>query len=294
MSHRISEIEVSGPTKLRAESWRPAHTPRGVVVLVHGWGEHVGRYVHLTRELGTRGFAAVGADHRGMGASGGRRGDILSFCQYVEDLEQVLEHTRREFFGVPVVVYAHGVGALIEMRRLMEHGGVDTGVRGSLLASPVLSFSSAPALLDQLARAVLKRAAPRMIFGAPFDAATLCRDQEAADARVFDRRCAIDVSAGWRCELKRTMRDVRDGISRLRAASLWLVPTGDRLADFRATLRSFERLDNPRRDSQSVHCFQGAAHELHNEPGPLRQEIFDVCLPWIERRCDPSVATSTG
>ncbi len=286
MSHQIIELEVAASTKLRVEHWRPSSEVRGAVVLAHGWGEHVGRYAHLTRELNARGLAVIGADHRGMGASGGRRGDISNFRRYAEDLEGVLDHARGEFMGVPVVVYAHGIGALIEMLRLIDRGGVDTGVRGSLIASPLLSFSSSPPLLDRMRRLMLQRTAPRVTLSAPFDVAVLCRDQEAADARSFDRRCDVDVSAGWRRALKQTMREVRDGISRLRAASLWLVPTGDHLADFRATLRSFERLQNPRRDAQSIHCFDGAAHELHNEPAPLRREIFDICVPWIERRCE--------
>ncbi len=294
MPHHITELEVAGSIKLRVEHWRPPRRPLGVVVLVHGWGEHVGRYGHLTQELRAAGLAVVGADHRGMGASGGRRGDVSSFSRYAEDLERVLEHARGEFDGVPVVVYAHGIGALIEMLRLIERGGVDTGIRGSLLASPLLSFSSAPPALDRMRRAVLLRVAPRTLLSAPFDSGVLCRDQEAADARTFDRRCVLEVSARWRRALRGTMRDVRDGINRLRAASRWLVPTGDHLADFRATLRSFERLENPRRDAQSIHCFDGAAHELHNEPASLRREIFDVCLPWIERRCDPDASVTTS
>ncbi|MGB1700620.1 MAG: alpha/beta fold hydrolase [Nannocystaceae bacterium] len=286
MDHRITALEVEGAIKLRAESWHPSTPARGVVVLVHGWGEHVGRYQHLTHELTKAGFAVVGADHRGMGASEGRPGDIESFRSYAADVEQMLAYARGEFSGRPLIVYAHGVGAIVEMLRLLDRGGVDTGVRGSVLASPLLSFSTAPPLMDRLRRVILERTVPRTVVRAPFDIAALCRDQAAADTRTFDRRCTIDVSAGWRRALKRSMREVRDGVIRLRAASLWLAPTGDRIADFRATLRSFERLENPRRDAQSIHCFEGAAHELHNEPAPLRRELFDVVLPWVERRCD--------
>ena len=284
MTHAAFALETPDGVPLRMESWQPEGEARASVVVVHGWAEHVGRYDAFARAMTGAGYYVTGADHRGMGASGGERGDIGSFETYARDLEAVIEDVRGAYGPRPLFIYAHGFGALIELLRLRACGGVDPRIAGSVIAAPLLSLATSTPIRDRVARSVLRWVAPRAPRRPAFDVATLCRDQLAADARLHDPRCAVEVSTAWTRSLRGAMRSVRENIGSIRAPTLWLVPTADRLADHRAALRCFERLENPERDAQVVDCVEGAFHEVHNEPAALREEAFEAVLAWFEGR----------
>ncbi len=104
---------------LHLRVWRARDPRRGVVVLVHGLGEHVERYDHVARRLNGLGFAVVGYDHRGHGRSPGPRGGMPSDESLCADLGRVLYAARAEFPG-PLVLLGHSLGGLIAGRFVAE------------------------------------------------------------------------------------------------------------------------------------------------------------------------------
>ncbi|HEY9028964.1 MAG TPA: lysophospholipase, partial [Burkholderiaceae bacterium] len=106
-------------TQVWPASQRAPGTARGVVVLVHGLGEHAARYDHVARRLNGQGFNVVGYDHRGHGRSPGPRGGIETADDLCADLGCVIEAARKEFAG-PLVVVGHSLGGLIAGRFVAE------------------------------------------------------------------------------------------------------------------------------------------------------------------------------
>src|SRR4051795_4806197 len=88
-------------------------SPWASVLLVHGLGEHSGRYEHVGDQLAAAGLAVSTYDHRGMGGSGGRRGDVERWSLYHDDLAERLADVRASAAGRPVVLYSHSLGSLI-------------------------------------------------------------------------------------------------------------------------------------------------------------------------------------
>ena len=83
-------------------SWIPVgRDPIGVVFLTHGVNEHIGRYNSLASRLTREGYVVYGHDHLGHGASGGTKGDIVSFQYVVEDLKQVIKAQMSSFPDMP-------------------------------------------------------------------------------------------------------------------------------------------------------------------------------------------------
>src|SRR4051812_2138074 len=99
-------------TRIWPASQRAPGTARGVVVIVHGLGEHAGRYDHVARRLNGQGFNVVGYDHRGHGRSPGARGGIESVDDLCADLACVIDAARKEFAG-PLIVLGHSLGGLV-------------------------------------------------------------------------------------------------------------------------------------------------------------------------------------
>ncbi|RME49624.1 MAG: alpha/beta fold hydrolase, partial [Chloroflexi bacterium] len=121
MSYSQSTISASDGISLFLRQWQPDDEPRAVLVLVHGLGEHAGRYPHLVETLLPQGYAVFGHDHRGFGSSGGRRGDLARFQDLIADLDQIVDLAREQHPALPVAMYGHSMGGVIATQYLAEH-----------------------------------------------------------------------------------------------------------------------------------------------------------------------------
>src|SRR5437879_1282961 len=96
-------------------------TPRGVVLLSHGYAEHVGRYRDFAAHLTARGLAVAGIDHRGHGRSGGPRGHCGRFDELVGDLRMLADLAETWWPRVPRVLFGHSLGGLLAFVYLLHH-----------------------------------------------------------------------------------------------------------------------------------------------------------------------------
>ena len=135
----IGRVTALDGTELRTRHW-PAADPWASVLLVHGLGEHSGRYEHVGKRLSASGIDTHSYDHRGQGASGGRRGHVDRWSEYHDDLGERLATMRAGAGTQPIVLYGHSMGGLI--------------VAGYLLSDrsmPDLAVLTAPGLASTLA-----------------------------------------------------------------------------------------------------------------------------------------------
>lgn len=142
---------------------RDAAAARGVLVFIHGLGEHFAKYEEWLAFAVGRGYHVAAIDQRGHGRTPGKRGDF-AFDDLVGDLERFVEVVRERWPGLPLFVVAHSLGALVTLR--WAAGGVPPGVRGAVLSSPPLGIvEEVPrwkrGLFRTLARAVPRISLPR-------------------------------------------------------------------------------------------------------------------------------------
>ena len=280
----VSHVRAVDGTDLLVRHWPAdeaeaggawAGPPWGSVLLVHGLGEHSGRYEHVGDQLTGAGLEVAAYDHRGMGGSGGRRGDIERWSQYHDDLEARLADVRAGAKGRPVVLYAHSLGGLIAAGYLVDdRPKPDLAV----LTSPALD-SALPGWKKRLAP-VLARVGPTVEIANGIDGTTLSRDPSVA-ARTVDDALCVKVSTARFGALALTEQ------ARVRAAAPggFGVPTlvlhgeADRLvpADASAVLADAPLVER--------RTYPDLRHELHNEPeGPA---ILDEIVAWLRERAAP-------
>ncbi|MGH2364197.1 MAG: lysophospholipase [Chloroflexota bacterium] len=125
-----SEYQLASPTgaALFGRAWLPAATPRAVVCLVHGFGEHSGRYQTVADFLAQREIAVLAYDQRGHGRSPGARGAVASYSRLLDDVGALLEEARRRFGGLPRFLYGHSMGGGEVLRYAIERQPSVTGV----------------------------------------------------------------------------------------------------------------------------------------------------------------------
>jgi alpha-beta hydrolase superfamily lysophospholipase len=249
--------------------WRPADGAQAAVLMVHGIGEHSGRYDHVGRYLAGRGYDVVAFDCRGHGQSGGPRGHVDSFAQHLDDVEDLVVERRQ--IGVPVVLVGHSLGGLISASYLMS---------GRPL--PDLLVLSAPALgadvprWQRLAARSLSRVAPSFFVANEIEAAKLSRDVEVQRAYVEDPLLVSGATARFGQEIFIAMEQTSASIDRITIPTYVFHGADDRLVPPDRS-RPLQALSNV-----TYRLWPGLRHECLNEPEQI--DVVAELVAWLDEQ----------
>jgi alpha-beta hydrolase superfamily lysophospholipase len=266
---------------LRLQEWPVSGAARGTVLVVHGLGEHVGRYATLAGELNTAGWNVAGYDHRGHGRSDGKRGRIADDQSMLRDLALVIDHFRERFPG-PLVLLGHSMGGLVVGRFVAEGVSSDPAawsreIDALVMSSPALDPGMSA--FQKFLVAALGALAPDIAVGNGLEPGWVSRDPAVVTAYVTDPLVHDRISP-------RLARFIARGgdIARSRA-SAWRVPTllmwagADRCV---APSGSAAFAASAPRELVASRVFDGLYHEIFNEPE--RGEVVRTLLEWLRQR----------
>lgn len=277
----MQTLQAPDGIALRLQEWPAPGAARGTVLVVHGLGEHVGRYRVLAGELNAAGWNVAGYDHRGHGRSDGKRGRIAEDGSMLRDLALVIDYFRGRFPGT-LVLLGHSMGGLVVGRFVAE--GVRTNpaawsreVDALVMSSPALDPGMSA--FQKFLVATLGALAPDIGVGNGLKPEWVSRDPAVvaaymADPLVHDRispRLARFIARGG--EIARS------------CASAWRVPTllmwagADRCV---APSGSAAFAASAPRELVAGRAFDALYHEIFNEPE--REEVVRTLLEWLERR----------
>ena len=264
--------------RLYVQRWPAPGVAHGTVQIVHGLGEHIGRYGALALVLNAAGWHVAGHDHRGHGRSEGARGTIAGPQSLLADLGAVSDHVRD---GGRLVLLGHSLGGLIAARFVAE--GLSSraerwqrDVDGLVLSSPALDPGLGVA--QRLLLAVAGRVAPDLRLSNGLQPEWVCRDPEVVRRYVADPLVHDRVTA-------RLVRFIVDAGQLVQAqAPHWRVPTllmwagADRCV---APAGSAAFAAAAPAGVLTVRSFPGLYHEIFNEPE--RQLVLGHLMRWLER-----------
>jgi acylglycerol lipase len=271
--------QVTGPTGnvLATRHW-PASGRRKLasLLIVHGLGEHSGRYDHVARRLAARGIDVHGFDLRGFGASGGRRAWVDRWPSYHDDVEARLLHVRELARGRPVVLYGHSMGGLVALGYVLtDRPKPDLLV----LTAPALD-SDVPEWKRTLAR-VLSGIAPRLQIRNGFDGSVLSRDPAVGAAYLADPLNYGRTTTRLGDEAMREQERVRASLERLAVPTLVLHGGQDMLVAPAAS----EPLAGLPGVTRVV--YDGLRHEVHNEPE--WESVLEDVVTWVGEHVQTAV-----
>jgi alpha-beta hydrolase superfamily lysophospholipase len=272
-------------TAITAYRWEPAGTPRGVVQLTHGMGEHLLRYDHLATTLAAAGFLVQGQDHRGHGATA-RSADALGqlgvdgWHGLVDDIDVLVERSHKRMEGLPVVLLGHSMGSFAAQQYMLDHSGRIAGL--------ALSGTAAIDLMEP--GLDLDRPIDLSAFNAPFPNRTgyewLSRDDAQVDAYVADPRCGFGLDVEGGKAMFARARDVADPnrLAGIRKDLPVHIMVGDRdpvngqLALVNVLV---DRLRAAGLTDVTLTVWPDARHEIFNETN--RDEVEADLLAWLDR-----------
>lgn len=263
-----------GGVELYWRSWTPTdRPPRALVVLVHGMGEHCGRYDHVADALLARGFGVAAHDHRGHGRSGGRRAYIDRMANLVADIGIAVDCARAAVPGVPVVMVGHSMGGLSAALWALDN---QDRLDGLVLSGPLAAMDEANAVTKAIARG-LSAAVPTLGMVA-VDSSALSHDPTvgedyAADPLVHSGKLPARTAA----ELMRAVDELQDRAQQLRLPVLIMHGEQDALAPPEGSRRLYEHASSVDKDRI---VYEGMYHEIFNEVD--RARVLGELTDWID------------
>jgi alpha-beta hydrolase superfamily lysophospholipase len=274
-------VHARDGTRLWWQRYVP-ESPCGSVAVLHGGGDHSGRYAGVTRALVRAGFSVALLDFRGHGRSAGRRWHVSSFRDYVDDLDAFMGRVREADGGGSPFVLAHSQGALVAIQWALV-GRRD--VSGFVLSSPYLRLALKPPLLKLLSAQVVGRVIPWLPVKTGLRVVDLTSDVEMQRWTDADPLYGRATTPSW---FNASLSAQQDAVSRAREFDyplLVLAAGADRIADVAAT-REF--VASAGCVDKELRVYDRMQHEIFNERD--RDRAIGDAVAWLSERAPRSGA----
>jgi acylglycerol lipase len=277
MTHSEGKFGGVGGYPLYYQYWHSsADSPRAVLVVAHGLAEHSGRYANLVDYFVPKGYEVWGFDYQGHGRSGGRRGYIPRFENFVADLESFLHLVAQQRPNSPLFLFGHSMGAPVAVLAALR---TQRMLAGLVLSAGVFKHShNTPPFLKLLAK-VLSVLLPQMGV-TKIDSVAICRDQEVvkaydSDPLVYRGKVSARLASGLLEAEEQVARQAH-----LLALPVLLVHGGaDYLCLPQSSRELYQQLAS--RD-KTLKVYDGLYHEVFNERE--REQVFRDVEQWVEER----------
>ena len=250
-------------------------SPRAVVCLVHGLGEHSGRYQRLAGRFVEAGFAVSAIDLRGHGESPGHKGDTR-FAPAMEDIDALLRDSAERWPGVPVFLYGHSLGALLAVLYLLDHPAQRPA--GAVVSAIGLHSALREQRLKVRAARVLGRLTPNLRVKSGIDPVVLSRDEAVVEAYRRDKLVHGFASMGFGLDAMQAIDGILAGKPNP-GVPLLLIHGGE---DQLAYASGARELAAAWPEVCELHVYDRLFHEVHNEPE--QEQVFEDVRKWMEAR----------
>ncbi len=252
--------------RIHYHRWEPADPPVRIVLIVHGYAEHGGRYGHVAAALNARGAVVYADDHIGHGRSEGERALITDFEHVTDDLHTLADIARTEHPGLPLLLVGHSMGGLLSARFAQRWPAEVAGV----------GFCGAVIGDWTWAREVL--AAPQLPR-VEYDPLAISRDPAAGAAYAADELV-------YHGQYKRGLLEAEVvALDRFaRNNDLLTMPvalfhgTSDPFVPYQ---RSLQAVGDMPTDDVTIHLYEDGRHEVLNDAN--RDEVISDLTDWLER-----------
>lgn len=260
--------------RLFRRAWLPAK-PRRILVVVHGFAEHSGRYEGFGSWFAGRELAVHAYDQRGHGRSAGWRCHVREFREYLDDLDRFLGLVREEHPGLPLTLVGHSMGGLVAAASLVDR---EPPIDSAVTSGAGLALRAGVSRLRVASARLMRRLLPRVPLGSSLDPSGLSRDPEVVRGYLEDPLVSRRMTASLAAELLDALRRTAAGAARVRVPILLLHGEDDPLCPVDGSRAFFEGVVISGSD---LRIYPGLRHEIFNEPE--RELVFQDVLDWLER-----------
>jgi acylglycerol lipase len=273
MIHEEKTLTASDGINLHWQAWEPEIPVKATVCLVHGLGEHAGRYSHVASVMTAASLSLHAIDLRGHGRSDGPRGHTPSFVQWLDDVDLLIDHAHPD---LPIFLYGHSLGGLIVVQYGLDRPGA---VRGAIATGPAFERGfEVPAYKIIMGR-VMSGIMPTFSQHSGLNPYDLSRDESIATAYIEDPLVHDWASARLFVETTDAMEDLMSRAAEFTTPILLVSGEKDRITVPAITESFYEAA---RSEDKTLRVWPDQYHEVHNE---LEKEfVIRELVDWIVAR----------
>ncbi|WP_297853654.1 alpha/beta hydrolase [Meiothermus sp.] len=246
-----------------------------MLLIIHGFGEHSGRYENLAQHLAAQGYAVYAPDLRGHGGSEGQRGHIDRWLDYRSDLATLYRYMEIWEGSVPGFLYGHSMGSLVVLEYLT---GQAPGVRGAIVSGVLLEPGQPAHPLLVAAARFLSRHWPNAPLWLNLSPKALSRDPEVVRAYRKDPLVHNRASARWGTEVLRTIELVKEEVKSIQRPLLILHGEADTISRVEGARWLFREVSSA---DKELRIYPGGFHEPHNDL--CKDQVLQDISEWLER-----------
>lgn len=274
MQQEEGTFEGYGGLELFYQRWLPEGEHKAVLAIVHGFGEHSGRYGNVVNWFVPKGYAAYGFDLRGHGRSPGPRGYINEWAEYRQDVRLFLELVHAQEPERPVFLLGHSMGGLIVLEYALHY---PEGLSGVVASGPVLAQAGVSPLLMMMSK-LLSSIMPRLTLNTKLDAAAISRDQAVVKAYVNDPLVHSLGTPRLGTALTAAVEWTQAHAAEFQVPCLILHGSADRLAPPEGSRIFYKEMTLADKERQ---VYEGYFHEVYNDLG--KEKPLAAVEAWGER-----------
>lgn len=260
--------------KIFGQGWIPnTQTPKGVVLLVHGLGEHINRYVHLAHFFTQRGWALLASDRIGHGQSEGQRGHTPKYEALFKEIDQLLAESQRKFNSLPTFLYGHSMGGNLALNYMIQNPKVP--IKGVIATSSALRLAFEPPAIQLFMGKLMRKIYPAFSQGNGLDVQALSQDPKVVQAYQNDPLVHAKVSAETAIGMIEWGQKALTTAQQLQKPALLIHGSADRICSPLGS-RQFAETS----PLAAFKLWEDGYHELHNET--FQEELFAYIWEWMQ------------
>ncbi len=269
---RTFEWKSSDGLIIKGRHW-PVPAARGVVNLLHGFGEHSGRYEHVAEAFNKEGLAVVAYDRRGHGGSEGKRGHTPGFSYLLEEIDLLLQHSREWYPEEAHILYGHSQGATLALHYAIHEASEE--LAAVVATSPWIRLAIKANPLKIRLGKLFRKVLPAMAMSNELDPVLLSRDPAVVQVYKNDPLVHDRITPGTGIDMLAYSKELDEFTGTFPLPLLLVHGTADGVTDFEATKSFSERVQG----DITFKAWEGLFHETHNEPE--QEKTIGFLIGWI-------------
>lgn len=273
MKHAEATFKSADGLDLYYQNWLAEGEPKAVIVIVHGMGEHSGRYRYVVNALVPKGYAIYAADHRGHGRSPGDRMFVNKWSEYLDDLGTFIKLVKAQWAGRPFFLYGHSMGGNITLNYVLRH---PQGYNGVIASAPAVGKLDVPPILALLSK-IMSRLAPAMRVKTNLELSDISRDPVEAQGYGDDPLVQTFATPRFGVEMPAAAEWAMAHAANFQPPLLMIHGDGDNIVNVSASRDFFANVLQP---DKKLIVYEGGVHESHNDIH--RDQVIADIAEWLE------------
>lgn len=256
MSEIFETVSKRDNIKLAGRYW-PAANAKAVMSLVHGLGEHSGRYESLAPDLAKAGIAVVALDLRGHGQSEGKRGVCTDYSFLHDDLEALLEKSRALYPDLPHILYGHSLGGGL----VLDYGfSAADDIKAVITSAPFIGLPKPPPAIIRGIAKVMRKINPQGTMSQALTGEKISTLAEEQERYVKDPLNHSQLGFGLAVDAVEAGERIQTKASEWDRPLLLMHAKGDQLTDYDSSADFSKTAQNV-----TFKTFENSEHEMHHD-----------------------------